>query len=203
MSKLAFALIVLIDGQQQEVSYWADILKMFKIDETKFIGKLSGKLDANKKRQSQERGDYLEMISDLKNNTIELKNKLLKITEEEKQQLKKNNSPQTINNDLKNTNNLIKQQSQVKIENLTTLNLSNEKRIKELIEKTSEEQHDINAMTEGLKMNSEKIEELQKEHSQSHAELEEKNMMDVDRQFQRIDQEMTVLFNPIVFTTLM
>jgi hypothetical protein len=178
-------------------------LKMVKIDETKFIGKLSGKLDANKKRQSQERGDYLEMISDLKNNTIELKNKLLKITEEEKQQLTKNNSLGTINNDLENTNNLIKQQSQVKIENLTTLNLSNEKRIKELIEKTSEEQHDINAMTEGLKMNSEKIEELQKENSKTHAELEEKNMMDVDRQFQRIDQEMTVLFNPIVFTTLM
>ena len=53
MSNLAFALIVLIDGQQQEVSYSADILRCNEFSEWVEHGHTYAKEKRYKKRQSQ------------------------------------------------------------------------------------------------------------------------------------------------------
>ena len=53
MRKLAFALIVLIDGQQQEVSYWADILRCNQFSEWVEHGHTYAKEKRYKKRNSQ------------------------------------------------------------------------------------------------------------------------------------------------------
>ena len=53
MSKLAFALIVLIDGQQQEVSYWADILRCNQFSEWVEHGHTYAKEKRYKKNMQQ------------------------------------------------------------------------------------------------------------------------------------------------------
>ena len=174
----------IIDSLDDHISHY----KMFQLDENKFVGKLTEKLDDYKKRQQQEK-DYQEMLNDLKNNNNELKNKLIKLTAEEKELKIHNNKLNIDNRNLSNENTYHKEDSQAKINDLNKLNQTNEKRIKELNQKIIEEENEIKSMTKIDEGNVEKINKLEDKNSQVEEILNEKKDIDIFKKLQLIDKK--------------